>query len=99
MNEPQLSAPVSASFASCGLAKLIPSFFASATAAAGPTCSSRCTKYVFTDRPNASHMVRLPSIHEGLELPGQYLPPQLSAREKHRLEHRQSAVSPQGAGG
>jgi hypothetical protein len=25
---------------------------AAATAAGGPTCSSRCTKYVFTDRPN-----------------------------------------------
>ena len=44
VNDPQPSAPVSAIAASAGAPKLIPSRLATATAAAGPTCSSRCTK-------------------------------------------------------
>ncbi len=77
VNEPQPPAWFLARLASERARNVMPSRCAMATAFCGPTCSSSQTKNVFTDRPKPVHMVRSPSMNDGLALPGHQYPSQL----------------------
>ena len=57
----------------------MPSRSAISTTRSAPTFSVSQAKYVFTERPNALHMVRGPSIDDGLAFAGHQRPSQLAS--------------------
>src|SRR2546430_11553864 len=98
VNAPQSPDRVSAITRSAGLRSLMPSRRAMATARPGPICSSSHTKYVLTERPYPSHMVRYPFIHGGLSLTGHHMPPQPRLPPGHRVTSGEGARNPVDSG-
>ncbi len=91
VKEPHASARVAIA-ASLLARKVMPSRWAMATACAGPVRCSSQTKYVLTERPYPVHMVRCPSIQDGLALAGHQYPSQLSGPVAgHRVTSRDGA--------